>query len=538
MNDELRRDSGLGVGDSDAPADSLGRADSGTTAPSESLIPNPQSLHRATFWRSLEERAEDPAFREHLFNEFPSLLPTMEAVADPVARRTFLKLMGASLALAGVTACTKQPAEKIVPYVRQPEDLIPGKPLFYATAMPLGGVATGLLVESHEGRPTKIEGNPLHPGSLGASDVFAQAAVLALYDPDRSQTLINLGEIRPWSSFLGAIAAALTAQRPLNGAGLRLLTESINSPTLAAQIRDLLARYPSAKWHQWDPASRENARGGAKLAFGEYVDAKYQFADADVIVSLDADFLGCGPGSLRYARDFAARRRPEQADRMNRLYAVESMPSSTGARADHRLPLKPSAIEHVAREIATALGALAGSGGAGAAGGAGGSAEDAKFVAAVAKDLLAHRGRSLVIAGDGQPPAVHALAHAMNQALGNAGKTVVYTQPVEAEPTNQLDALRDLVADMNAGKVDALVIVSGNPVYTAPADLGFAAAMNKVQLRAHLSLYDDETSELCHWQIPEAHFLEAWSDARGHDGTASIEQPLIAASSSCADLPL
>ena len=476
-----------------------------------------------TFWRTLEERAEDPAFRQHLYNEFPSQI---EAITDPVARRTFLKLMGASLALAGVTACTKQPAEKIVPYVRQPEDLIPGKPVFYATAMPLAGVATGLLVESHEGRPTKIEGNPLHPGSLGATDVFAQAAVLGLYDPDRSQTLINLGEIRPWSSFLGAITAALAAQRPLNGAGLRLLTESVNSLTLAAQIRDLLVRYPSAKWHQWDPASRENARGGAKLAFGEYVDAQYRFEQADVILALDADFLCCGPGSLRYARDFAARRRPEQADRMNRLYAIESMPSSTGARADHRLPMKPSAIEQAAREIAAAVGVPGGSGGSRAAGGSAGAA--GTFIAAVARDLQAHRGSSLIIAGDGQPPAVHALAHAMNQALGGVGRTVIYTQPVEAEPTNQLDSLRELVADMNASRVDLLVIVGGNPVYTAPVDLGFAEAMNKVQLRAHLSLYDDETSELCHWQIPEAHFLEAWGDARGYDGTASIVQPLIA----------
>ena len=243
------------------------------------------------FWRALDERADDPAFRELLQREFPS---RVEAIIDPVERRTFLKLMGASIALAGLSACTQQPPEHIVPYVRQPEELIPGKPLFYATAMPLGGVATGLLVESHEGRPTKIEGNPLHPGSLGASDAFAQAAVLGLYDPDRSQTLTNLGEIRPWPAFLGAIRTALSAQQPATatgGAGLRLLTESVSSPTLAAQIRDLLARYPSAKWHQWDPASRENARGGAKLAFGTYAEAQYRFDRADVIVALDADFL-------------------------------------------------------------------------------------------------------------------------------------------------------------------------------------------------------------------------------------------------------
>jgi molybdopterin-containing oxidoreductase family iron-sulfur binding subunit len=248
------------------------------------------SRESRSFWRTLEERADDPAFQERLYNEFPS---EIETITDPVARRTFLKLMGASLALTGVTGCTRQPAETIVPYVRQPEELIPGKPLFYATAMTLGGVATGLLVESHEGRPTKVEGNPLHPGSLGASDAFAQAAVLGLYDPDRSQTLTNLGEIRPWSAFLGAVRAALTAQQPLKGAGVRILTESIASPTLAAQIRDVLTRFPSAKWHQWDPASRENARGGAKRAFGQYVDAVYRFDQADVILALDADFLSC-----------------------------------------------------------------------------------------------------------------------------------------------------------------------------------------------------------------------------------------------------
>jgi MoCo/4Fe-4S cofactor protein with predicted Tat translocation signal len=495
-------------------------------------------LTRDHWWRTLEERAEDPAFQERLYNEFPS---EIESITDPVERRTFLRLMGASLALAGVTACTRQPPEKIVPYVRQPEEIVPGKPLFYATAMPLGGVATGLLVESHEGRPTKIEGNPLHPGSLGATDVFAQAAILGLYDPDRSQTLTHLGEIRPWSAFLGAIRGALTAQQSANGAGLRLLTESVHSPTLAAQIRDLLARFPAARWHQWDPASHDNARVGSQLAFGEFVDTQYRLERADVILALDADLLGCGPGSLRYAREFAARRRPEQADRMNRLYAVETMPTSTGARADHRLPVKPSDVEKVAREIMTRVGSGLGAearsakaAGAGEAGGVGQNVAQsfspaiAKWVDAVAKDLLAHRGRSLVVAGEHQPPVVHALAHAMNGALGNAGATVVYTRPVEAEPVNQLDSLRTLADDMRAGKVELLVIVSGNPAYSAPIDLDFAGALGKVALRVHLGMYNDETSALCQWHVPEAHFLETWSDARAYDGTASIIQPLIA----------
>jgi MoCo/4Fe-4S cofactor protein with predicted Tat translocation signal len=468
------------------------------------------------FWRTLDELADDPSFVERLHNEFPS---QVEAITDPTSRRTFMKLMGASLALAGVTACTKQPDEHIVPYVRQPEDLVPGKPQFYATAMTLGGVATGLIVESHEGRPTKIEGNPQHPDSLGAADVFAQAAILNLYDPDRAKALTDTGNVTSWSAFIVAMKAALAAQQPLQGAGIRLLTESVSSPTLGAQIQDFLSRFPSAKWHQWEPVGRNNARVGARQAFGEVVEARYQIDKADVIVSLDADFLASGAGSLRHARQFASRRRPEQADRMNRLYVLETMPTSTGARADHRLALKPSQVVEIARQIAAGVGV--GSAGAGT-----GAVQT--WAAAISKDLQAHRGTSLVIAGDSQPAAVHALAHAMNQALGNVGQTVVYTQSPEVEPIDQLASIRELAADMEAGRVDLLVILGGNPVYTAPADLNFAAAMGKVQTRVHLSEFVDETSELCHWQIPQAHFLESWGDTRATDGTASIVQPLIA----------
>ncbi len=392
--------------------------------PAESQIPNPE--FRRKWWRALDEQADDPAFSDFVHREFPS---QVDALIDPVQRRTFLKLMGASLALAGFSACTRQPREEIVPYVRQPEELIPGRPLFYATAMALGGVATGLLVESHEGRPTKVEGNPLHPGSLGAADIFAQAAVLGLYDPDRSQTITDVGEIRPWSAFLGAMRAALTAQAPLKGAGVRILTESISSPSLAAQIRNVLAQYPSAKWHQWDPASCGNGRNGGRLAFGEYVETQYRIDAADVIVSLDADFLASGPSSLRHARDFAGRRRPDDAAHMNRLYAIECMPTSTGARADHRLPLRPSQVEAAARHLASSL---VGQGLSPATGqtdvgqtgvGQAFSPASVKFLDAVAKDLQAHRGTGRVIAGEAQPPIVHALAHAMNHALGTAGKT-------------------------------------------------------------------------------------------------------------------
>ncbi|HUR34948.1 MAG TPA: TAT-variant-translocated molybdopterin oxidoreductase [Vicinamibacterales bacterium] len=468
------------------------------------------------FWRTLDELADDPSFVERLHNEFPS---QVEAITDPTTRRTFMKLMGASLALAGVTACTTQPDEAIVPYVKQPEDLVPGKPMFYATAVTLGGVATGILVESHEGRPTKIEGNPQHPSSLGAADVFAQAEILNIYDPDRAQALTNTGEVSSWSQYIVAIKAALNAQVPLQGAGVRILSDTVSSPTLGAQIREFLGRFPSARWHQWDPAGRNNVRLGSKLAFGEFVDAQYSIDKADVILALDADFLASGPGSLAHARQFASRRRPEEIARMNRLYVAETMPTSTGSRADHRLALKPSEIVALARQIAAGVGV----GSAGAA-----SAETQKWVTAVAQDLQAHKGTSLVIAGDAQPPVVHALAHAMNQALGNVGQTVVYTQTAEAEPVDQVESIKALVADMDAGKVDLLIVLGGNPVYNAPADLNFGKALERVQTRVYLAQFNDETAELCHWQIPAAHFLESWSDARGHDGTATIVQPLIA----------
>jgi len=471
------------------------------------------------YWRSLESLVETPEFKEFLHREFPQ---NASEWLDPVGRRNFLKLMGASLALAGVSACTRQPNEELVPYVRQPEELVPGKPLFFATAMPMNGAGIGLLVESHEGRPTKIEGNPDHPSSRGATDVFAQAAILGLYDPDRSQTLTNLGDIRPFASFAATGQGALSSQKAAQGAGVRILTETVASPTLAAQITALLAQYPRAKWIQWEPAGRHNAREGSRAAFGEYVDAQYAIEKATVILSLDADFLCTGAAGLKHARAFASRRRVDgDRTQANRLYAVESSPTNTGSRADHRLPLRATEIEAFTRALAAQLGV-------GGAGAAPAPAAAANWMAPLVSDLQAHRGQSLVIAGDGQPPIVHALAHAMNDALGNVGATVVYTQAAEAQPMDQLAGIRELVGEMNAGTVEFLLVLGGNPVYTAPADLDFATAMERVPLRAHLSLYEDETSALCHWHIPETHFLEAWSDVRSDDGTATIIQPLIA----------
>ncbi len=519
------------------------------------------------YWKSLEELADTEEFRAYLDDEFAGRSPEWLV---PANRRNFIKLMGASLAFAGITACTKQPRETIVPYVRQPEDFVPGLPLYYATAMQMGGIGTGLLVTSYLGRPTKVDGNPDHPGSLGASDYFQQASILTMYDPDRGQAVSNKGQISSWVSFQGALALMREQALTKNGDGLRILTETVTSPTLTAQIQGILKEMPSAKWHSYEPCGRHNSYRGSVLAFGKPVNTIYHFDQADVIVSLDADFLACGPGNLLYARQFADKRRvmtnvthtpqpkedlqegyqegsipsrpnqsagyasenrgpvvlpaqvqaqglPPAQTTMNRLYVIEPAPTPTGSMADHHFVVRASEVEAVAWDLAAALGV----------GGAAGTGK-LKEAAAIAKDLGAHKGSCVIVAGEHQPPAVHALAHAMNAALGNVGKTVTYTDPIEGNPTDHIDSLRELVADMNAGKVDTLLIMDVNPVYSAPVDLDFGGALKKVGFKAYLGLFPDETSVLCNWYIPEAHYLESWGDVRGFDGTVSFVQPMIA----------
>jgi MoCo/4Fe-4S cofactor protein with predicted Tat translocation signal len=469
-------------------------------------------------WKSLDELAETPEFLAFLHREFPEQASVFE---DADGRREFLKIMGASLALAGLTACTRQPEEKIVPYVRTPEGIVPGKPLFFATAVLQDGFAKGVLVESHMGRPTKIEGNPDHPLSLGATDVFGQAQILGLYDPDRSQTTKFQDEVRPWPAFLENVRATLDMEksRGVKGAGIRLLTGTITSPTLAAQIQGFLGEWPGATWHSYEAVSRDMVRAGAEMAFGEPLEPQYRFAQADVIVSLDADFITEGPANLRAIRELSSRRKVKDAQPvMNRLYVIESNPSLTGAQADHRLAVKAAAVEEYARAIAAAVGLPV----------LGGTREHADWIGPLVKDLKSRNGASLVLAGETQPPVVHALAHAINEQLGSVGKTVTYVAPIEARPVDQNESLRTLVKDMHAGKVELLVVLGGNPVYDAPADLSFTEAMDKVGLRVHLSLYEDETTERCHWHVPATHSLEDWSDARAADGTITILQPLIA----------
>jgi molybdopterin-containing oxidoreductase family iron-sulfur binding subunit len=494
-----------------------------------------ESAQGKRYWRSLEEIADTPEFREMLYREFPQQASEWVGEGgDGFSRRNFLKVMGASLALAGaMEGCTRAPTERIVPYVRPPANLVPGKPLFFASAMPFRGVGQGVVVTSREGRPIKVEGNPDHPESLGATNVFMQASILGMYDPDRSKVVVQKGDVSSWSAFAAALKPVMAQKRENKGAGLRILTESLTGPALIAQMGDFVKSFPEAKWHRYEPVSRDAVTGGTKLALGKRLEPVYAIEKADVILSLDGDFLFAEPGSLRYSRKFIDRRRirtigedgkPQdvKAITMNRLYVAESSPTITGAMADHRLTLRAGEIGLLAAAIAKEVGA-------GVDASAGNlPAAAATWAAKVAKDLAAHKGTCVVIAGDGQPAEVHALAAAINVALGNVGKTVSYIEPLDPHPEDSAASLATLVADMNAGKVDTLIILGANPVYTAPADLEFAKALEKVALRIHLGLYQDETGFLCHWHLPEAHYLEAWGDVRAFDGTVSIVQPLIA----------
>ena len=487
---------------------------------------SPDRASTPDYWRTLEEHDAfangDHRIEELVHREFPN---EAHALIDPVSRRNFVKLMGASMMLAGLSNCARQPAEKIIPYVKQPEEAIPGKPAYFATAMTLGGYGTGLVATSFQGRPTKIEGLNEHPSSLGATDIHAQASILDLYDPDRQDTVSHLGNVSTWATFVSGLALQMAGLGNPDGDGLRIFTETVTSPTLEWQMNRLRASLPKVQWHQHDPAGRDNTRAGARLAFGKYVDTLYDFTNANVILSLDANFLTEGPGHVRYARDFAASRDVDaNGGTMSRLYAAQSAPTLTGANADHTTTLRYPDIETLARVVAQKVDVQ------------GVSADEVAtrelstaWVDALVADLIGNKGHGIVLAGEGQPPVVHALAHAINEQLGNVGQDspVNHIESVEAEPTDQQESLAQLVTDMNDGKVAILLILGGNPVYNTPGDIDFAAAMDNVPYRVHLSIASNETSHLCHWLIPEAHYLEAWSDVRGHDGTASIVQPLI-----------
>jgi molybdopterin-containing oxidoreductase family iron-sulfur binding subunit len=471
------------------------------------------------YWRSIDELAGTPEFEQAVLKEFPD---AAQEWVDPVSRRGFLKLMGASMAMAGLAGCTKQPDEPIYPYVKAPEDLILGKPMYFATAYPFAAGALPLLVKSDAFRPIKVDGNPDHSYNKGASDAFAQGTLLDLYDPDRAQKTTYRGDNREWTEFMEVWRSKLIAARANGGDGLVLLSATVTSPTLARQWKEAQAIYPKAKLVQYDPVNRDAVRA----VLGDK-DVQYTLTDADVIVSLDADFLSGSsfPGFHKLTREYSERRKLATGARgatMNRLYTVESTTTTTGLKAEHRLALKPSEIPVFAAALAAAVGVS----GASAPSYAWTDAQT-KYVQALAADLKANAGKSVVIASEQQHPAVLSLALQINEALGNYGKTVFFTDSVNPMPSEQTAELKGLVNDLGSGKVDWLLMLNANPVYDAPADLNFKEAMSRAKVTVHLGKHADETGSLADWQIPASHYLESWSDARCYDGTVSVVQPLI-----------
>jgi molybdopterin-containing oxidoreductase family iron-sulfur binding subunit len=441
-------------------------------------------------WRDLDELLDTPDFREALGREFPA---GAAELADGMTRRSFVRLLGASIALAGVGGCFERPRERILPYVSEPPESTPGVARHYATSMSLGGFTTGLLVESHVGRPTKIEGNPDHPASLGAAGVYEQASILQLYDPERARTA-RLGRAKASGSEVAALLspARLGAAVGASGAGLGLLLEPSASPLSAEMLRRVRERYPAARVHFYSPLGSHASDRASLTAFGRPLLPQYDFRSADVVLALDADFLAGGPFSLRYARDFADRRRiAAPTDGMNRLYVIEPGVSVTGGTADHRLRVRAVEVESLASAVLAAVIRQSNRPGMPGRQGIPDSVASVlrgveppprhrEWIDAVARDLTAHAGRTIVVAGERQPARVHVLAHLLNAALGNAGRTLRYIESPITEAGASSHELGPLVEAMRGGAVRALVVLGANPAYTAPADLDFGAALRRV----------------------------------------------------------
>lgn len=475
-------------------------------------------------WRGLEELSSSAEIAEYLHREFAKDASIWGELDDETNRREFLKIMGASIALAGMPACTKMPQEKIYSFSGQ-ENIAQGR-LFFASSSSYRGYAKGVLVESHQGRPTKIEGNELHPASLGTTDIFTQAEILRLYDPQRSKGVLHFGEITSWEAFAEEIAAKLPALAQSQGEGLRILSGTTTSSILAHQISLLLKKMPKGKWHSYEPINGDNVLEGTKFAFGQDLRPIYFFDRARVVLSLDADFLGPNIAQQAYARQFIKRRKIQNGtitkQAFNRLYMIEPSVSLTGSMADHRIALKPSQMLGFATALALELGLRL-------------EEKEAPLwtkaykrqISIIAKDLIENAKESIVIAGEQQSPALHALSHAINNLLGNQNKTIEYIPPPEANACNQSASFKELVDDLNNNKVEVFLILGTNPAYASPKNFRFAELIKKAKLKIYLGLYEDETSYLCDWHLPESHFLESFGDLRAFDGTISFQQPLI-----------
>ena len=480
------------------------------------------------YWRSLEHLADAPEVRELIGKEFPGY-DADELVSG--SRRKFLKMMGASMALAGVTltGCRRWPEEKLAPYSTNPRDRMPGVPEQYATAFEIGGVAQPLLVTSYDGRPIKIEGNPSHPFSwtvqnkLGSADAFAQATLLDMYDPQRSRSVVKYAPARAesnWTQF-AAFATAHFAGLKGNGKGVAVLSEAASGPSVADMRKRFLEAFPGARWYEYEPVTRDNETEGARMAFGKPVRTLLHLDKARTVVLLDADVLGMHPAHVKYASDWSHLRRSADKGEMSRVYVAEAGFSLTGSNADVRLPVNPARLYAITRAIAAKLGV------AGVAGDEKLSELETKFVDSAAGDLQSAGHDGVVASGGVMPAAGQALVHAINEKLGAVGNTVTLLEDTTVNDVSHSQAIAQLAAEINAGQFQTLLIIGGNPAYDAPADVAFDKAIAKVPVSIHLALYENETSQLCKWHLPRAHYLESWGDARAWDGTAGIVQPLI-----------
>ncbi|AYO82370.1 TAT-variant-translocated molybdopterin oxidoreductase [Methylobacterium brachiatum] len=466
------------------------------------------------FWRSLDAVADSPEFRDYLAAEFPS---AARLAASP-ERRGFLKLMAASFALGGLTACGGGASRDYeVPYVNQPERIVPGTDLSYASSAVFDGFGNGILVTTRNGRPLKIEGNPEHPWSLGGTDVLAQASVLGLYDPFRSQAVQHLGKPSSWAAFRAELQAQMPAWHAAGGEGIAVLTGPVTSPTVAAQIARMRAAYPASRWFVGGGAGREAIYEGARRAYGRPLETIPDFGRARTIVALDGDFLDLGPGQVGLSGRWSAGRRAAYAEgRLLSLHAAAPTPTLTSAKADHAVAVPEGRLEALAHD-------LLGVAGGGAA--PGGDDPVSRWVRGAAKALIEARGAGIVTAGLTTSPDLHALVHRLNGALGNTGATLRHAAPVVEHGAG---TLAELAEAMERGAVKVLIVLGANPVYDAPAALDFAARMERVPLKIHAGLYADETGAHADWHLPTAHPLESWGDVRSLDGTVGLIQPTVA----------
>jgi molybdopterin-containing oxidoreductase family iron-sulfur binding subunit len=465
----------------------------------------------SAWWRSLEQAADDPGFMADACAEFPGLA---RALAEPLDRRQALKLMAASLVLGGLSGCDEKFASALIPAVRMPPNIVPGMPNYYATAHVLDGYASGIVVKQAMGRPVKVEGNPQHPASLGATDVFAQATLLDFYDPDRAAEISEGGLPSERHLFSAALAAERAAAAGRHGAGLRILTGTVTSPTLTAQLQALLRQFPEARWIQWDPISRDAVRLGARLAYGQPVDVLWHVERADVVLAIDSDLLSTAPGRLRHAREFASRRNPSRTHAMSRVYALEPTPTLIGSVADHRFIAAPAELHRLVSIIAAGI------------------LQDQppppdapRWMPALIADLKSARGRALIHVGADQPTELHTLTHAMNEALAGRGSTFDLIEPVAVPPIEHANAMVNLTSAMQAGQVRSLLIIDSNPVFTAPAAWRFGEALERVPFSVALAGSADETARATRWFVPLTHAWENWGDARAHEGSVTLMQP-------------